>query len=66
MVHGKIGVFNDFLTMAETRTDYTLKDRLLQFSILLQRDLFSCLEAEEGALASKHQEIISGFWSCRD
>jgi hypothetical protein len=58
LIHGKISVFNDSLTMADTQMSYTLKDRLLQFTTLLQRELFAWAEAEERALTSKHQEVI--------
>lgn len=44
--------------MADTKMNYTLKDRLLQFTTLLQRELFAWPEAEERALTSKHQEVI--------
>jgi hypothetical protein len=44
--------------MADTKMNYTLKDRLLQFTTVLQRDLFAWQEAEELAFTSKPQEQV--------
>jgi hypothetical protein len=44
--------------MAGAEMNHTLKDRLLQFTTFLQRELFVCQEAEVAELTPKLQEVI--------